>query len=86
LDPLFAAIQDNHGWWQLEFHGVTLSDSLIVPNIPNLGNKASSHNKMSSSASIPSSSDTDATNTIYSGDCEADPGVLDNIRQMLLKV
>eukprot|EP00978_Attheya_sp_CCMP212_P005280 scaffold11749_cov55-Attheya_sp.AAC.4 len=63
--------------------GVTLSDAPIVPNIPNLGNEAFSHNERSLSTS---SSDTGATDTIYSGNCAADPGILDDIRQMLLEV
>jgi hypothetical protein len=71
----------------LEYHGVTLSDALIVPNILNLGNDAFSHNEISLFSLSIFSLDRDATDTIYSGDsCAADPGILDDIEQMLLEV
>eukprot|EP00978_Attheya_sp_CCMP212_P019442 scaffold54471_cov25-Attheya_sp.AAC.1 len=70
LDSSFALTRDDQRWWRLDHDGVSLSDAPIVPNIPNLGNDAFSHNKRSLSTS---SSDTGATNTIYSGNCAADP-------------
>ena len=83
LDSSFAPTRDDPRWWRLDHDGVALCDASILPNIPNLGNDATSHNERSSSTS---SSDTGATDTIYSGNCAADPGILDDIRQMLLEV
>eukprot|EP00978_Attheya_sp_CCMP212_P039898 scaffold212026_cov25-Attheya_sp.AAC.1 len=83
IDSSFALTRDDQRWWRLDHDGVSLSNDTIVPNIPNLGNNAFSHNERSSSTS---SSNTGATDTIYSGNCAADPGILDDIRQMLLEV
>jgi superfamily II DNA helicase RecQ len=65
---------------------VALFGGPILQNIPNLGNDALSYNERSLSAFSASSSDTGATDTIYSGNCAADPGILDDIRLMLLEV
>ena len=86
-----AEARHDQRWWQS--NGVTLSgeeegDIVGAPrNIANLGNDAFTHNERSSSTSSASSASVSGdADTIYSEDCAADPGIFDDIRQMLLEV